>query len=283
MAAVGLIGTVLTALAFGIGTEAWGFVVLAAFVATLLGGLTVKFGLRRFGDGTRLNVWFVLAMFLPALYEAEGIKTGAWSQALAWMIGSAFFIAYTGIGWLARGRRSQPSRFPEIPGDTSPIPLTRPVIVYAVIRALALSIAVAIAVGSHQPNAVWLPIATLIAMKPSFQQSALVAEQRLAGAILGAALAALVLLTVHDKGVLDVIMLVLVVMGVALRGVNYAIYTAMTAAFVLIALDLGDPTNLGAEARRVLFTFAGVGIAVVGTFLANLLQKRTARATPQAT
>lgn len=143
MAAVGLIGTVLTALAFGIGTEAWGLVVLAAFVATLLGGLTVKFGLRRFVDGTQLNVWFVVAMFLPALYEAEGIKTGAWSQALAWMIGSAFFIAYTGIGWLARGRRSQPSRFPEIPGDTSPIPLTRPVIVYAVIRALALSIAVA--------------------------------------------------------------------------------------------------------------------------------------------
>jgi len=60
---------------------------------------------------------------------------------------------------------------------------------FAVIRAVATSIAAAIAFGLHLPNADWMPIATLIAMKPSLHDSALAAEQRLAGAILGAAVA----------------------------------------------------------------------------------------------
>ena len=42
MAAMAGAGALLTALGFGIGGGPWGFVVLAAFVATLLAGLAVK-------------------------------------------------------------------------------------------------------------------------------------------------------------------------------------------------------------------------------------------------
>ena len=55
---------------------------------------------------------------------------------------------------------------------------------------------------------------------------------------------------------------------------NYALYCVAIAAAVRIAIDLPHPHNLGDEGRRVLFTFIGVGIAVVVMFLANLLQKR---------
>ena len=48
MAVFALAGALLTVLGFGIGPGAWGWVVLAAFVATLLGGLTVKYGVHRF-------------------------------------------------------------------------------------------------------------------------------------------------------------------------------------------------------------------------------------------
>jgi hypothetical protein len=61
----------------------------------------------------------------------------------------------------------------------------------------------------------------------------------------------------------------------AIRAVNYAWYCAAVAATVLIAEDIGHPTNLSEEARRVAFTFAGVGIAVLVTYLASLLAKRT--------
>lgn len=57
----------------------------------------------------------------------------------------------------------------------------------------------------------------------------------------------------------------------------------MVAALVLIAMDVPNPANRGNEERRVLFTFVGVGIAVLVMVLANLFQKRASTATPQAT
>jgi hypothetical protein len=42
--AFGAIGAGLTALGFGIGGEAWGWLVLAAFAVTLISGLAVAFG-----------------------------------------------------------------------------------------------------------------------------------------------------------------------------------------------------------------------------------------------
>jgi len=60
--------------------------------------------------------------------------------------------------------------------------------------------------------------------------------------------------------------------------VNYAIYCAGVAALVLISMYLPHPANVSAEAHRVLFTFAGLGIAVVVMALANLLSKRTSAA-----
>ena len=50
-----LIGALLTALGFSASDRAWGLVVLAAFVITLLAGLAVRFGVRRFAAGGLLT------------------------------------------------------------------------------------------------------------------------------------------------------------------------------------------------------------------------------------
>ena len=71
LAEVGVIGAVLTALGFGIGGQAWGFAVLAAFVVTLLGGLAATFGLHRLVVAMLLNVWFIVALGLPASYQLD--------------------------------------------------------------------------------------------------------------------------------------------------------------------------------------------------------------------
>ena len=281
MAVFAVIGALLTVLGFGIGRQAWGFAVLATFVITLLAGLAVKFGLHRFAAAIILNVWFVVVLTLPGAFQLDHIHTSGWAQALAWLAGAALAIAYTGIVWLVRGRTAQPQPAAElIPGDTAPVPLTRPVILFAVIRAAAVSIAVAVAFGLHVTDADWMPIATIAAMKPDLEQSTLAAEQRLAGAILGAAVAALFLLTVHNKYALEAVIIILGALAGSIRTVSYTLYTAATAGFVLIAADLPHPSNLAAEGRRVLFTFIGVGIAVVVMFLASLLQKRTAKKAP---
>ena len=290
LAVVAVAGALLTALGFGIGGGAWGFVVLAAFVATLLGGLAVTYGLHRFVAAYMLNVWFIIALGLPTLlafglpgaFRSGLVHLEPWKQALAWLIGSALWIAYTFVMWLARGRVTQPQPVAEIPGDISPRPLTRPLVLFAVMRAAVLSVAVAISFGLQLPNAYWMPIATIIAMKPSLQQSALVAERRIAGTVVGAAVAALVLLAVDNRTALEVIIVVLVALAASIHTVNYAWYTAAMAAAILIAADIPHPSNLTDEGRRILFTFAGVGIAVIFTFLADRLQKHAAKSAPQA-
>src|SRR5664279_4997550 len=221
MAVFAVIGALLTALGFGLGRQAWGLAVLATFVVTLLAGLVVKFGLHRFAAGMLPNVWFVVALSLPSAYQQDHIQVNAWAQALAWLAGAAIALVYTCIIWLARGRTAQPQPAAEIiPGAIAPVPLTRPVVLFTVIRAVALSISVAIAFGLHVQNADWMPIATIVAMKPSLQQSALVAEQRLAGAIVGAVVAAAFLLTVTNRYVLEAVIVVLGGLAGAIRTMN---------------------------------------------------------------
>ena len=122
---------------------------------------------------------------------------------------------------------------------------------FAVIRAIAVAAAVAIPFGLKLPNADWMLVAALAAMKPSLEQSTLVAVQRLAGTAIGAVVASVFLLGVDSTIILGV-----VVGGLAgaIRAVNYAWYCAAVAGTVLIAEGLPHPTNLSEEARRVGFT-----------------------------
>ncbi len=291
IAVFGLIGAGLTALGFGIGGDAWGWLVLAAFAVTLVAGLAAAFGVRRFVVALLLNLWFIIALGIASGFHHDAhIVSYTWAQVLAWAGGSALWIAVTSIWWLIRGREDRPQPVAELPGDTSRQKLTRPMIMFAVIRALVMAGTVAIAFGLNLPHGYWMPIAAMVAMKPSLQQSTLVAVQRLSGALIGAAAAALLLLipaSEHglrlfaiDRG-LEVVALVLLMHGAAIRFWNYALYGAAIAAGVLILVDLPQPSNYSAEGYRLLWTLCGVGIGVLVMLLAGLFAKRRATAPPQ--
>jgi hypothetical protein len=274
-----VIGALLTALAYAVGDKAWELVVLAVFVVTLLSGLAIKFGPRRFAAGYLLNCWFVIAIGLPAAYKLDGDTSHTWAQVLAWLAGSALWIAFAWVIWLARGRGSQPAPVPEIPSDTSAQELTKPIVSFMVIRALAVSLATAIAFGLALHNAYWMPYATLISLKQNLQQSTLRAEQRLIGAIIGAAIASLCILVINSTYALDALIIAFGAIGGSIRGVNYALYAAAISACVLISSAVSHHTSsLSEEAQRVLYTLAGVGIAVIVMLLVTQLQKRAAKA-----
>ncbi len=135
-----LIGALLTALAYGIGDGAWEWIVLAVFVVTLFGGLAIKYGMHRLVMGYLLNCWFVIAIGLPASYVVDGYTSHTWGQVLAWLAGSALWIAFAWVIWLARGRGASPAPIPEIPADTAHRELTRPIVTFVVIRAIAVAI-----------------------------------------------------------------------------------------------------------------------------------------------
>jgi hypothetical protein len=284
IAVFALIGAGLTALGFGIGGDAWGWLVLAAFAVTLVGGLAITFGIHRFVAGTLLNIWFLIALVLGhSFHNAAHVTSYTWAQVLSWAGGAALWIAVSFVVWLILGRRDQPPLAAEIPGDTSHIPLTGPVIVYAVIRAVVMGGTFAIAFGANLSHGYWMPIAAFVAMKPSLEQSTVVGLQRLAGAVIGAAAAALLMLIpANEHGIkllvitvgLQAVAFVFYLHAAAIRFWNYAIYCAFIAGGVLILVDLPQPTNYSAEGDRVLWTLCGVAIAVVVMLLAGLLAKR---------
>jgi hypothetical protein len=278
MAVVGLAGALLTALGFAIGGDAWGWVVLAVFVVTVLSGLVVNIDVHALVAGILLNVWFLITLSAAAGLPAVA-STHPWNQALAWLIGAAIAIALISALWLLRDRSlRRRSPLPEIPDDLPPIKLSRPIVLFVLIRAIAVSGAVAIAFGLQLTNADWMPLATLVAMKPTLGQSTLRGAQRLVGTALGAAIAAVFLVTVTSLRALEEIIIVFMGVGMSVYAVNYVFYTAAIAGAVLIALDLPHPSNLTAEGQRIFFTFAGIAIAIVVMGLASLLQKRKAPA-----
>ena len=287
----GLIGAGVTALGFGIGGDGWGWLVLAIFAVTLLAGLTIMFGVHRFVAALLLNLWFIIALSVASsLHPHPHITSYTWAQVAAWAGGSALWIAVTFIEWLIRGRADRPQPMAELPADTSRRKLTRPVVLFALIRALAVAGAAALAFGLNLSHGYWIPIATMIAMKPSLGSSTLIAAQRLAGAAIGAGAAALLLLIPASETGLrllvivhgfEIVAIVLLMHGVATRFWNYAIYCAAIAAGVLILIDLPEPSNFDAVGYRVAWTATGVGIGVLVMLLAGLLAKRTAKGPPQ--
>lgn len=286
-----LIGAGVTALGFGIGGDAWGWLVLAASAVTLVAGLAVTFGVHRFVAAYLLNIWFIVALGLAfSFHHHAHITSYTWAQVLAWAGGSALWIAVTFIAWLIRGREDRPQPVAELPGDTSRRKLTLPLIMFAVIRAIAIAGTTALAFGLDLSHGYWMPIAAIIAMKASLDQTTVAAVQRLVGALIGAVAAGLLLLIpANEHGLrlfaiergLEVVALVILINGVAIRFWNYALYCGAIAAGVLIFVDLLQPSDYAAEGDRVLWTLCGVGIGVLVMFLAGLLARRTAKTPPQ--
>ncbi|MEU5718717.1 FUSC family protein [Streptomyces sp. NPDC020403] len=292
IAVFALVGAGLTALGFGIGGDAWGWLVLAAFAVTLVAGLTAAFGVRRFVTAMLLNLWFVITLGVASGFHHHArITSYTWAQTLAWAGGAALWIAATFIAWLIRGRGDRPQPVPEIPGDTARKPLTRPLVMFALLRALVIAGTVALAFGLNLSHGYWMPIAALVAMKPSLEQSTLTAAQRLAGALIGAVTAALLLLIpTGEHGLrlfaveraLEMVALVLFTHAAAIRFWNYALYCAAIAAGVLILVDLPQPTEYTAEGYRVLWTLCGVGAGLLVMLLGGLLAKHTAEEPAQS-
>jgi len=293
MAIYAAIGAGLTALAFGIGGDAWGWLVLAASAVTLVASLAVMFGIRRFATCMLLNIWFILALAVAFGFHhsPHHFTQHTWAQTLAWTGGAALWIAVSFVAWLISGRQDQPQPIAELPGDTSRQKLTPPIVMFAVLRTIVIAGTSAIAFGANPSHGVWLVFSAMIAMKPSLEQSTVFAMQRLSGAVIGAVAAILLLLipaSVHGLHLaavtlgLQAVALVIFAHAAAIRFWNYAVYYSCLSAGILTLMDVLQPTDYSAEGYRVLWVVCGVAIGVLVMLLAGLLAKRGAKAPPQA-
>ncbi|MEU9338886.1 hypothetical protein AB0D49_38025 [Streptomyces sp. NPDC048290] len=156
---------------------------LAAFAVTLAAGLAVVFRVHGSVAALLLTVWFLVALSLAVnLHQHSRVSSHTWGQVTAWAGGTVLWIMAAFLGWLIRGRHDQPQPIAELPGDTSRRKLTRPLVMFAVIRAVVIAATVALAFGLDLSYGSWMTIAAVVAIKPSLEQATTVSVQRLAGA-----------------------------------------------------------------------------------------------------
>ena len=135
---------------------------------------------------------------------------------------------------------------------------------YAIRQALTLAVAAELARYLDLANGYWVPMTVLIVLKPGFKETIQRGLERVAGTLLGAALATLL---VHTFKLEPVTMAVLVVLfawfSYALLNVNYALFAIGLTGYIVFLLDFGGLSTQAVVARRTVNTALGGGLALL--------------------
>ncbi|MGT0249410.1 FUSC family protein [Burkholderia sp. GbtcB21] len=141
---------------------------------------------------------------------------------------------------------------------------------YASRLGVAAMIAVALARISGVQQGYWLALTTMFILQPTLSQTVKLSGLRIGGTLLGAVLASMLSLLVHDPLLLALAILPLATGTLAARSVSYVSYILfLTSHFILVA-HLGTPVGPSwmLAALRVGNSLAGVLVGVIVSLLA---------------
>ena len=124
-----------------------------------------------------------------------------------------------------------------------------------------------IATVLHLPRGYWITVTILFILKPNFGGTLQRAVLRLTGTVLGGLIAAALSLTIQEEVILIAILPVLAFAALSVRPINYGLYTLALTPMIMVMLDVGHTANWETSFLRVLHTFVGGILAVVGGYL----------------
>jgi uncharacterized membrane protein YccC len=126
---------------------------------------------------------------------------------------------------------------------------------------VSLSIGVILYSVTKLPMGDWITLTTMLVLKPNLGATFQRFFQRVGGTILGAVIAAIILVAIASKPVLDIIIVITVFFGVALIGFNYGYSVVFLSIFILLITDTSNSTGWQFAEIRVLNTLIGAGLA----------------------
>ncbi len=139
-------------------------------------------------------------------------------------------------------------------------------------------LAIAMAIGRHfeADRGYWIPLTAALVLKPDFQTTMVRGFARIAGTLVGAVVASLVIAAVRGHEIAGI---VLAAAGAYLTfNPNYALFTVAITSFVVLVLSMrGLPGTTALEAR-VLDTLAGGTLAIAGYFALPTWERKRTRA-----
>ena len=263
-----LVGALLTALGLVLGVN-WVLAVLSTFLISLLLGASLAWGKPAALAAYFLNIWFIVSL------SFQGGAAQALPQALACLIGGVIYMLLALVHFKRQSTPSEPEQ--GTASLQSPKSLfttyfalfkfTSPAFQFVLLKALAVAVGTAIGLGFDIPYAHWIPIYTLIILQPDPKETLNIVIERLIGTVLAAALAAVLLVSVHNQYLIAFIIMAFAFLAIAMRGANMLIYTFFSTVVILLLVDFSTPGSLTDVWARMLNVFIGALIAVVVVFL----------------
>ncbi|HEX3444902.1 MAG TPA: FUSC family protein, partial [Chthoniobacterales bacterium] len=117
------------------------------------------------------------------------------------------------------------------------------------------------------PRGYWITVTILFILKPNFGGTLQRAVLRLSGTVLGGLIAAALSLMIQEDVTLICILPVLAFVALSVRPINYGLYTLALTPMIMVMLDVGHTATWETSFLRVLHTFVGGILAVVGGYL----------------
>jgi uncharacterized membrane protein YccC len=149
----------------------------------------------------------------------------------------------------------------------------------------ALRLAATIAIGTvvyrvaHLDRGYWMPLTTLIVLRPEFQETFSRGLARIAGTIGGALVATVVVYLLAPGPTQLTLLLLLFVWGCyAFIRANYTVFTVCLTAYVVFILMLSGVAEMTAATERALYTIEGGALALLAYAIWPTWSGSTARA-----
>ncbi len=132
---------------------------------------------------------------------------------------------------------------------------------------LATAIAGVLASLVHIVRGYWIPMTAVIVLKPNFGGTVQRSVQRVTGTVLGALLAAFIVLDLPEPWLLWSVLPVLAFATFATRNYNYTLFSFSLTPMVLLMLDIAHPIKPADSFLRVLHTIIGSILALLAGYL----------------
>ncbi|HEX3461556.1 MAG TPA: FUSC family protein, partial [Acidimicrobiales bacterium] len=131
----------------------------------------------------------------------------------------------------------------------------------------ACAVGEALVLAVHLTKGYWVLITIAVVLRPyaaiTLQRTVL----RLAGTMLGAALAAAILIAVDQSVGLILIVFVLTFLTFSLISLNYGLGVVFLTPLIIVLISIGQPGDWGVAGHRILNTLIGGGLALLGGYL----------------
>ena len=135
---------------------------------------------------------------------------------------------------------------------------------YAFRQAITLAVAAEVEHRTGLPNGYWVPMTALLVLRPAFQPTFQRGVLRVAGTIIGAALATLLVRAFHLDEVTTALLIALFAwLAYSLVNVNYGLFAIFLTAYIVFLLDFAGLSTKVVVAHRTINTALGGGLALL--------------------